>query len=114
MMIALVLFAIAAVGGVILATIRFRGKPYPPLGLALVHGGVAAAALVALVVGISQAVAPPNALTTALVLFLVAAVAGFVLFSNHLRKMALPQGLVVAHALVAVAGFLLLLMATVD
>ena len=113
MTIALVLFAIAAVGGLVLATIRFRGKPYPPLGLALVHGGAAAAALIALIVGISQAASTPNAVTTALVLFLVAAVAGFVLFSNHLRKIALPQGLIVAHALVAVAAFLILLMAVV-
>jgi hypothetical protein len=110
---ALILFAIAAVGGLVLATIRFRGKPYPPLGLALIHGGAAAAALIALVVAVSQATSPPNAVTTALILFLVAAVAGFVLFSNHLRKIALPQGLIVAHALVAVAAFLILLMAVV-
>jgi len=107
MTVALVLFALAAVGGVILAVIRFRGQPYPPLGLALVHGAAAAAGLIALLVAVSRGGAPSSA-TTALVLFVIAAAGGFYLFSHHLRKVALPTWLVVVHALVAVAGFLLL------
>lgn len=107
MMIALVLFALAAVGGVVLAVIRFRGQPYPPLGLALVHGAAAAAALIALIVAVAPGEAPSSA-TTALVLFLVAAAGGFYLFFQHLKKVALPLWVVVVHALVAVAGFLTL------
>ena len=38
MTVALVLFALAALGGLVLALMRFKGKPYPPMGLALVHG----------------------------------------------------------------------------
>jgi hypothetical protein len=108
---AVVLFALAAVGGVILAVIRFRGQPYPPLGLALVHGAAAAAGLVALIVAVAPGTAPSLA-TTALVLFLIAAGGGFVLFFNHLRKIALPIWLVVVHALAAVVAFLILLVAT--
>jgi len=108
MTIALVLFAIAAVGGIVLAVMRFKGKPYPPLGLALVHGGVAAAGLVALIAGVAQGQGASPA-RTALVLFIIAALGGFVLFSHHLRKVALPVWLVVVHALVAVIAFVILL-----
>ncbi len=105
---ALILFAIAAVGGLILAVIRFRGQPYPPLGLAIVHGLFAAAGLVALIAGVAQGHAPSRA-TIALIIFLVAALGGFVLFFTHLRKAALPIGLVVVHALAAVVAFVILL-----
>jgi hypothetical protein len=61
-----------------------------------------------------MAVAPggaPSSATTALVLFVIAALGGFFLFSHHLRKVALPTWLVVVHALVAVVAFLVLAMA---
>ena len=110
MTVALVLFALAAVGGIILAVIRFKGQPYPPLGLALVHGAAAAAGLVALIAAVAPGGAPSSA-TTALVLFLIAAAGGFFLFFHHLRKVALPLWLVVVHALVAVVAFLILALA---
>ena len=47
MTVALVLFALAALGGAAMAVLRFQGRPQPPLGLALVHGAAAAAGLVA-------------------------------------------------------------------
>ena len=50
----------------------------------------------------------PSSATTALVLFLIAAAGGFFLFFHHLRRVALPIWLVVVHALVAVAAFLIL------
>jgi len=109
MNVALALFAIAAVGGIVLAVIRFKGKPYPPLGLALVHGAVAAAGLVMLIALVAQSSGGSSA-KTALVLFVVAALGGFALFFHHVRKVALPVWLVVVHALVAVAAFLILLL----
>jgi hypothetical protein len=108
MTIALLLFAVAAVGGLVIAVMRFKGKPYPPMGLALVHGAVAAAGLVALIALVARGQGTPRA-TTSLVLFLVAALGGFGLFFYHLRKVALPKWLVVVHALVAVVAFLILL-----
>jgi hypothetical protein len=110
MMIALILFGMAAAGGLVLALIRFSGKPYPPLALALVHGALAAAALIALVVAVTDAAATGST-KIALVLFLAAAAGGFALFSRHLRKLALPVWLVVVHALVAVTAFAVLLSA---
>jgi hypothetical protein len=108
MVAALVLFAVAALGGVVMAVMRFKGKPYPPLGLALVHGAAAAAGLVALISIVVKGV-HPSIVTTSLVLFVVAALGGFALFFHHLRKVALPIWLVVVHALVAVVAFLILL-----
>lgn len=109
MNVALVLFAVAAVGGIVLALIRFKGKPYPPLALALVHGAVAAAGLVTLIALVAQSKGTSSA-STALILFVIAALGGFGLFFHHIRKVALPIWLVVVHALVAVAGFLILLL----
>jgi len=108
MTIALALFAVAALGGIILAIIRFKGKPTPPMGLALVHGAVAAAGLVALIALVAQG-SGPAAAKTALILFVIAALGGFGLFFHHLRKVALPIWLVVVHALVAVTAFVILL-----
>ncbi len=105
-MVAIVLFALAALGGILLAILRLRGREVLPLGLAVVHGLVAAAGLVALiwaVVGAGLAAKLP------LGLFVVAALGGFVLFAFQLRNRAIPIGVMVVHALVAVAGFLLLL-----
>jgi hypothetical protein len=109
MTIAIVLFAIAALGGIALATLRFRKGQNPPLGLAALHGAAAVAGVIALIVAV-RAGAPPVA-TTALLIFLGAAVGGFVLIANHLRNVTIPTWLVVVHALVAVAAFVTLLSA---
>jgi len=107
---AIVLFALAAVGGLIMAIMRFRGREQPPLALAIVHGLAAAAGLVALIAVIAGGSAP-GAATLGLVLMLAAALGGFVLFGNHLKNIPLPIPLMVIHALVAVAGFATLLVA---
>ena len=108
MTLAAILFAIAALGGVIMALMRFSGRDYPPMALSIVHGLFAAAGLVALIaVVVGAAVA--SAIKLALGLFMVAAVGGFVLFAFHLKKRALPIPIVVIHGLVAVVAFIILL-----
>jgi hypothetical protein len=109
MVVALVLFGIAALGGLVLATQRFRGAPQPALPLALLHGAIAAAGLIALIVAVTGAAGTVNLAKAALVVFLVAALGGFFLISQHLSKKPLPIPVVVIHALVAVTGFILLL-----
>src|SRR5262249_26593535 len=106
-----ILFAIAAVGGVTIAAMRFKGKDYPPMGLALLHGALAAAGLIALLVFVLGATAAPSTATLALIGFVVAALGGFFLFSYHLRKQALPIPVVTIHGLVAVVSFVILLVA---
>jgi len=112
MIVAIVLFAVAALGGLYMAVVRLRGAERPPTGIALLHGALAAAGLIVLIVAVADGSAPAAA-RTALVIFIVAALGGFYLFAQHLSKKALPIPVVVIHALVAVVGFVILLVAVV-
>ena len=107
MLTALILFGVAALGGVLLVYLRVTNKPLP-LPLALLHGALAATGLVLLAIGVFGTGGPEQA-RLALGLFVLAALGGFVLFSFHLRKKQLPMGVIMIHALVAVAAFLILL-----
>ena len=105
-MLPIVLFALAALGGIVLAILRFQGRPTLPLGLAVGHGLVGAAGLVTLIWAVFGTGLAAKA---SLGLFLVAALGGFVLFSFQLRKKPIPIGVMLVHALVAVIAFGLLL-----
>ena len=107
---ALVLFAIAAVGGATLAYMRIVKKDVS-MPLALVHGVFAAAGLVTLVLAV--AAMKSSGATAALVVFLLAALGGFTLFSFHLRTRPLPVPLVLIHGGAAVIAFLILLITAV-
>lgn len=104
----IILFALAALIGVTMAVAAFQGK-FPPVPSAVLHGLLAASALVLLLIAVlSQGAAGPAA--WALGLFVIAALGGFTLaFGFHARKKPLPKPFVAVHALVAVIGFLLLL-----
>jgi hypothetical protein len=102
-----ILFAIAALGGLVLGVSGLRQRGVP-MWLSLIHGVVAAAGLVTLIIGIVQGTAGAF-LITSLVLFIIAALGGFVLFSYHLRSKPHPKGLIVTHALVAVIAYVLLI-----
>lgn len=105
------LFVIAALGGVLMAGIRFGGKRNPPPWLALVHGLMAGAA-VTLLAYVSVTSQVPQLAVVALVLFLLAALGGLVLNLRYeWNRQLLPAGLVVGHALLAVIGFALVLVA---
>jgi hypothetical protein len=110
---AAVLLGITAVGGIIMAGIRFAGAGdrQPPVALAMLHGFLAAAAITLLLYG-AITVGLPGLALVALVLFLLAAAGGAVLNLNyHWKQLPLPKWLIVVHALVAVAGFVLLVVA---
>lgn len=104
-----ILFGVAALGGIIMFAMRARDE-MPPLGLALLHGLLAATALVLLAVVVIGGEA--NALvTSSLAFFVLAALGGFYLLALHLRKGTFPLGLVVAHGGLAVVAFVLLVAA---
>ena len=106
-----VLLAISALGGLTMAIIRFSGKPQPPIALAMLHGFLSAAALTLLLYAYFT-VGLPALACWALVLFLVAAAGGaFLNLGYHWNMEPLPKGIIVAHAVLAVAGFTLLLIA---
>ena len=103
---ALLIFAIGAVGGLVLASSVLRGR-LAPWALSLLHAALGAAGLVLLIVILLQGPAPQRILI-AFVLLLIAALGGFFLASFHLRRKLPPAAIVLVHAAVAVAGFLTL------
>jgi len=108
--VALILFAIAALGGATMAVLHFRGRAQPPALLATLHGLLAASGLVALLVAVVRD-GLSGLPAIALALMLVAALGGFGLLSFHIRGRTQPGGLIVGHGMLAVAGFLVLLSA---
>ena len=108
--IAICLFAVAAVVGLSMAVMHFRGAAAPRPLLAVLHGLFAASGLVVLLMAVVKAGAG-GAPAYALGLFLLAALGGFTLLSFHVRRRPLPNGLVIGHGVLAVAGFVTLLAA---
>src|SRR5437899_5264596 len=107
LVVAAVLFALAALGGLILATLHLK-KNDAPIPLALVHGLAAAVGLVLLIIAVTQM--PSAGLAgVALAIFVIAALGGFVLFAMHVMKKSLPGGLIFVHGLAAAVAFVLLL-----
>jgi glucose uptake protein GlcU len=101
------LFAIAAVMGVVNLK-HWMGETKPPRGVVYAHGLFAAAALVLLLV---QAMKGEGAaLRTSLIFFIIAALGGFYLFARDLQNKIGPGWLAMIHGLVAVVGFVLLLL----
>lgn len=104
---ALISFALAAVGGLILAAHVLRAK-FAPWALSLLHAIFGAVGLLLMI----QLLIDGNAAQSVLIgfaLLLLAALGGFFLASFHLRLKLPHKGIVMLHAGLAVAGFLTLL-----
>lgn len=110
MVAAIVLFALAASGGLLLARLRVLNKPLP-MPLSLLHGALAAAGLIALIVAVGEGAG--GLPTVALVLFVIAALGGFLLFSMTLRKKQVPIPVVAVHAIVAAVALVVLIVGVV-
>jgi hypothetical protein len=106
--VAVALFALAAVAGLSMAIMHFRGHTPPRPVLAVFHGLFAASGLLVLIIAVTTGHMTGIALI-ALGLLVLAALGGFGLLSYHLRGRALSGGFIVGHALLAVAGFVVLL-----
>lgn len=105
------LFAIAALGGLTMAVIRLGRGFNPPTWLAMLHGILAAAGLTLLAYA-AFVVGVPALAWYALVLFAIAAIGGAVMnLGYHWHNQPIPAGLLMAHAALAVVGFVLLLLA---
>ena len=106
----LVLFAAVAVVGLTMAIGHFRGRSTPIVPLAVLHGLVAAAGLVWLLMIVVGPDEIGVGVKVALGLFLLAAVGGFILaLGYHARKRRLSSRLILVHGGVAVVAFLVLL-----
>jgi hypothetical protein len=100
--IAAIVFAVAALGGIVLALHVLRGR-FAPWALSLLHAALGAAGIVLLLVVVIGGARGNTPL--ALGLFVVAALGGFFLASFHYRKQLPPAAIVIVHAVVALAGF---------
>ena len=108
---ALALLTLTALGGVAMAVNIFGRNTAPPPWLAMLHGLLAASALTLLLYAFFT-VGLPTLAGWALLIFVIAAAGGaFLNLSYHVRALALPKGIVIGHAGLAVAGYVLLLMA---
>jgi len=105
--IAVLVFAVGAVGGLILANSVLRGR-LASWGLSLLHAALGATGLVLTAIVVLGSTDVAKIVPTALIILVVAALAGFFLASYHARKVSPPRGAVIAHAAIAVVGFLLL------
>lgn len=104
--IAILLFAVAAVFGLIVLTALLKNRETPK-PVVYTHGLFAATALVLL---IAYAVTDgAHSVGGIIALFVVAALGGLLLFGRDLMKKAGPKWLAVVHALLAVSAFVMLL-----
>ncbi len=102
----ILLFAVAAVFGLTLLVPVLQGKT-PSRPFVFAHGGIAAVALVMLLMQfMKEGSTVPQ---IAVILFVVAALGGFVLFARDLQKQPIPKVLALVHAGAAVVAFLILL-----
>ena len=105
---AVLIFAIGAVGGLVLANSVLRGR-LAPWTISLLHAALGATGLVlAGLVVLQGGENVPAMAPVALAILVVAALGGFFLASFHARKTVAPRAVVFVHAGVAVIGFLLL------
>jgi hypothetical protein len=103
---AVIVFAIAAVGGLILALHVLRDR-FAPWSLSILHALLGAAGLVLVFLAVFGDEGGSLILGSLLTL-VVAALGGFFLVSFHVRKRLPPKAIVILHALIAVVGFALL------
>ena len=104
LILSLVLFGLAAVLGITVAVALFAKRPTSK-PVAVSHGLAGAAGLVVLLITASRQ--PNHLLSIALILLVIAALGGIILFANDLRARPGPNALVVIHALAAVTAVVL-------
>ena len=104
----IILFALAAALGLILITKVFNDEETPKT-VVYSHGAAAGIALILLIVAyINQG---DTFLMTSVLIFVVAALGGFIMFAKDLAQKTIPKWLAIIHALAAVTAFVWLLVA---
>ncbi|TAL36622.1 MAG: hypothetical protein EPN93_07300 [Spirochaetes bacterium] len=101
-----ILFALAAMGGMTLVTLKYMGKEMP-LFLSIGHGVIAAAGLVVLILNV-RANTGNVLMNVSLALFLAAALGGFANFYLHHARKNISDKLITLHGLAALTAFVLL------
>lgn len=110
---AMILLGIAALGGLVMAGMRFAGALRPPTWLAMLHSLLAAAGMT-LRIQTALTAGVPTMAQIGLCILLLAAVGGAALnLLYHSRQLALPKSWVTTHASLAIIGFALVLVVAV-
>jgi predicted lipid-binding transport protein (Tim44 family) len=108
---AVVLLALTAGGGLVIAALRFAHRPRPPHWLAMLHGLMAGAALTLLLYAAFTTGLPGGA-WAGLAVLLLATLGGLVLnLRYHVHDQPLPIWLVLAHGAIAAVGLVLIALA---
>ena len=102
------LFALAALIGLYMLSLVLQKKQVPR-GAAITHGLLAGKALVLLIIDMVRYGADTVQIV---VLFIITALGGIVLFARDITGKSLPKGLAIFHGLLAVTGFIFLLVYT--
>lgn len=104
---ALIIFAVAAIGGIVLALHVLRDK-FAPWAVSIIHALLGASGLVVLLIAVAKGIGGSLAMMS-LSLFVVAALGGFYLALTHLRQKLPAKVIVLAHASLAIIAFGVLL-----
>lgn len=105
---AIVLLAVTALGGLLMAGMRLTGRPHPPTFITMVHGLLAASGLT-LILYTGFTAGMPTGAWGGLGVLVLAVLGGLVLnLRFHWERRELPIGLMLGHAGLAVIGFLVL------
>ncbi len=105
---AIILFALAALLGLYLLSYVLRSKETPK-AITIIHGTVAAAGLVILIIFAFYNSPSP---WVSVLLFTLAAMGGLLLFHKDLSGKPLPKWLAIGHGIIAVIAFVFLIVFT--
>ncbi len=102
---AIAFFSLAAIIGMVLLSFVLKGKK-PSRALVFTHGPLALTGIILLIAYSANHKPSP---TDALILFIIAATGGIILVARDLMGKTIPKWLGVLHGLIAVVGFVCLL-----
>jgi len=104
---AIIIFIIAALFGLVILTAVLRDRPTPK-PFVIIHGPLAATAIVLLIIDVVKG-HTEALLIASLIIFIIAALGGFVLYTLDTLKKRIPKPLAILHPLIAVAGLIVLI-----
>lgn len=108
LMISILIFALTALLGVYLLTFVLQKKETPK-GIAFTHGPLGAVGILILL--IYSIIFTPKPMVS-LIIFIIAALGGFVLIYRDLTGKSLPRWLAIVHGSIAIIGFISLIVFT--
>src|SRR5947209_14871846 len=104
---AIIIFIIAAIFGLVILTAILRDRPTPK-PIVIIHGPLAAIAVVLLIIDVAKG-HTESLLIASLIIFIVAALGGFVLYTFDTLKKRIPKPLAILHPLIAMTGLIILI-----